>query len=679
MWQFTPYALLTLAAAVLLVMLAGFTWPRRDNRLAATFLILTLIAAFWAFTYTLEILSTTMPAKLMWVKLQWISIVSLPVVWLIFVLLYTGHERLVTPRNVLLALIVPAVSLLLAWTTPRHGLIYDNIRLDASGPYIAFVADRGWGFWLHAAYAYACLLLAAFLLFQARNKATGSERQRLSVMLFGALLPFLGNAVYLGALALGTPIYLDLTVLAFSVSALYFGLRLFQLRLIGPSPELPVSFDAPADVNYRISVDTSRERMLNIVALSLMVGAFFLLIMVLYEMVRQPVASEAFIGLLPFIVLYVIVLATAFWRTGSYVLRALGILAFFIGLGVLSINVRQWPEAGMYLLAAVVFGYLLFDVRISLAIAVAGLVAAAITLRSAGPELSVAWPVELEGQAFRIVWLAMVVALTAGSLILAEFSLRRDARTLFLRTQRLARELTREREQLEARVAERTRALETGAALSRRLSTILDQRQLVRTIIEQLGEAFNYYHVHIYLWNDDKSKLMLVGGTGEAGRNMLAAGHGLRPDQGLVGRAARTNSAVIVPDVSRSADWLPNPLLPQTRAEIAVPITFGGEVLGVLDVQQTEVDGLGPEDAQLIQAAADQAAVALRNARLVADIQHLAQQEALINAINQRIVETTDVSSAIEVAMRELSRSLGLREVTVRLQGNGGTAEHERH
>jgi GAF domain-containing protein len=166
----------------------------------------------------------------------------------------------------------------------------------------------------------------------------------------------------------------------------------------------------------------------------------------------------------------------------------------------------------------------------------------------------------------------------------------------------------------------------------------------------------------------------MVGGTGEAGQAMLVMGHTIHPSKGLVGRAYTTNQPVVAPDVRQAPDWLPNRLLPGTQAELAVPITYGNEVLGVLDAQDSEVGGLGPEDSQLLQTIAGQLAVALRNARLMAQIQQEAEQAALINTINRKIAQTTDVDAAMRVALVELSRALEAQSAAVRLhsdEGNG--------
>lgn len=231
---------------------------------------------------------------------------------------------------------------------------------------------------------------------------------------------------------------------------------------------------------------------------------------------------------------------------------------------------------------------------------------------------------------------------------------------------------------LEQRVTDRTKALSASTEVSRRLSTILDERQLVKEVVEQVQNAFDYYHVHIYLMDNKQEKLIMAGGTGEAGKTMLVKGHSIPVGKGLVGRAGETNTPILVSDTANNPDWLPNPLLPDTRAEIAVPISISDQVLGVLDVQQNIVDGLKREDVDLLQSIANQAAIALQNARTLVSAQDRASREQLISSINQKIQNETTVESALQVAVREVGRALGV-QTSVRLKTMGNKISQDRN
>jgi GAF domain-containing protein len=178
-------------------------------------------------------------------------------------------------------------------------------------------------------------------------------------------------------------------------------------------------------------------------------------------------------------------------------------------------------------------------------------------------------------------------------------------------------------ESLELQVAARTRRLEIVAALSERLSAILDVDQLLNEVVNQIKNSLDYYHAHIYLLDDRRENLVMMAGTGPAGAEMKARGHhiSLQAATSLVVRSARTSQVVTIDNVRESSDWLPNPLLPDTYSEMAVPIVLDQEVVGVLDVQEDRIAGLDDGDAGLLRSLANQVAVTIRNARLFAEVE----------------------------------------------------------
>ena len=230
---------------------------------------------------------------------------------------------------------------------------------------------------------------------------------------------------------------------------------------------------------------------------------------------------------------------------------------------------------------------------------------------------------------------------------------------------------------LEQRVAERTQALAVSIEVGRRLLTIHDQEELVTEVVEQVRDAFAYYHVHIYLLDEDGETLRLAGGTGEAGRIMLENQHQIKIGQGLVGQAAAANKVVLVPDVEQAENWLPNELLPETKAEAAVPISIGDNVLGVLDVQASQVNGLTEADADVLLSITNQVAIALQNARLLEAARERSAVEARINEINQRLLRTTTIEAALQLAAREIGRGVGASRTRVILQPDNGKNDYE--
>jgi putative methionine-R-sulfoxide reductase with GAF domain len=264
-----------------------------------------------------------------------------------------------------------------------------------------------------------------------------------------------------------------------------------------------------------------------------------------------------------------------------------------------------------------------------------------------------------------VLWLTATVSLVLGAFI-AYLLVQSGERSLIAAQQ--ANDSLREAQERQAsRIAAQARVLRTSADISRRLSTILDRNELVSAVVNQIQSAFNYYHVHVYLYGPERDELVLVGGTGEAGRALIMGHHRVPADRGLTALAAREKRSILAEDVRLHAAWLPNPLLPDTRCEAVVPILAGETVIGVLDVQQDVVGGLRSADVEMLELIAGQLAIALQNARSFEKARERARQESLVNLIGQKIQRAGTVEDVLAVAADELGKALSAERAIAEL------------
>jgi PAS domain S-box-containing protein len=186
-----------------------------------------------------------------------------------------------------------------------------------------------------------------------------------------------------------------------------------------------------------------------------------------------------------------------------------------------------------------------------------------------------------------------------------------------------------ERKRTEALITKQTADLQTVAELSTAVSTQLDTKKLLQDIVNRTKDSFNLYHVHIYLLDETGRTLQLAAGAGDVGAEMVAAGHSItyQHENSLVARAARSKQGVIVNDVTTDSGFLPNPLLPHTQSEMAVPMMAGNEVIGVLDIQADTTGYFTNADINIQTTLAAQIAVSLENARA---FEQASEQAAII-------------------------------------------------
>lgn len=200
---------------------------------------------------------------------------------------------------------------------------------------------------------------------------------------------------------------------------------------------------------------------------------------------------------------------------------------------------------------------------------------------------------------------------------------------------------------LEQRVVERTSALrdelqkgerrgkqyEAIAKVTQAINQTQNLQELLPQVSEVISRQFDFYHVGIFLNDASNEYAVLSAANSDGGQRMLKRGHQLKiGEQGIVGYVTGTNQPRIALDVGEDAAYFNNPDLPQTRSEMALPLTISGQVIGALDVQSTEPNAFSDEDVDVLSTLADQVSIALQNARLYEQTQKsLAEAEAVFH------------------------------------------------
>jgi PAS domain S-box-containing protein len=218
-----------------------------------------------------------------------------------------------------------------------------------------------------------------------------------------------------------------------------------------------------------------------------------------------------------------------------------------------------------------------------------------------------------------------------------------------------------------AELARRALQLETSAQVSREITSILDIDELLTRVVELIREAFGYYYVQIFLVDTGTNHLVLQAGSGEIGRQFKSQGKSLEISTGsLNGEVAQTNEALMVNDLSQEPRYLAEELLPDTMSELVIPLRIGGQVIGTLDVQSTELNAFGEGDLLVIQSLGDQVAIAIENACLYDRSREL----AVLEERNRLARELHD-----SITQSLFSLDLHARAITTYLKRNPQQAE----
>ncbi|TLN26669.1 GAF domain-containing protein, partial [bacterium] len=194
----------------------------------------------------------------------------------------------------------------------------------------------------------------------------------------------------------------------------------------------------------------------------------------------------------------------------------------------------------------------------------------------------------------------------------------------------------------------RAQRLLTASEIARDTSGLLDLEVLLKNAVNLVLDRFGFYHASIFLIDPLGEDAILRESTGDAGARMMSIGHKLAVGStSIVGQATSRSESLVVNEVRRYENYYPNPLLPDTRAEMALPLKMGSRVLGALDVQSNKVNAFSDEDVHTLQILADQLAIAIINAELYTSAQETLAQHRFLHQISAAASSSQNVEDAL--------------------------------
>ncbi len=230
---FNPYSITLLLFGIAAVFMSIIVF-RRSGEAVSQFAYITLGIAIWSIAYSFELSSIEYSRMIFWLRIEYIGIAFLPVMWLQFIIKFIGKNHWLTIPRIAILYIIPSITFLSVWTNHYHHLFYTNISIDDFTHFPLLALEVGPIYVVHAIYFYTLLITGLILLVQKFIRADKVYKRQNYVIIIAALIPWLVNVTYLfNYRPFG---HIDLTPYAFSVTCLITSIGLVQLKLFDIIP-----------------------------------------------------------------------------------------------------------------------------------------------------------------------------------------------------------------------------------------------------------------------------------------------------------------------------------------------------------------------------------------------------------------------------------------------------------
>ena len=173
-----------------------------------------------------------------------------------------------------------------------------------------------------------------------------------------------------------------------------------------------------------------------------------------------------------------------------------------------------------------------------------------------------------------------------------------------------------ERKKSEEILKRRNDYLAASSEIGRLVTSTLDLNTIFTRTVSLISERFGFYFAAIYTIEETGFNARFQEGTGNAGEKMKALRHSVVVGSAsVIGKVADSGEPLLVNDTDAEPLYHPNPLLLDTRSQVAIPLRIGMRIVGVIDIQSTQTYAFTQDDISVLQSLADQVAVAIDNAR----------------------------------------------------------------
>ncbi len=179
----------------------------------------------------------------------------------------------------------------------------------------------------------------------------------------------------------------------------------------------------------------------------------------------------------------------------------------------------------------------------------------------------------------------------------------------------VARDIT-ERKTAEDAIRRRNEYLAVSAEIGKLVTSTLDLNSIFARTVNLIKDRFHFDSAGIYIVEETGFNAVLREATGTAGAEMKSRNYSHQVNtKSVVGKVATEGQAVVVNDITTDPLHIYNPLLPDIKAEAAIPLRIGNRIIGVIHIQAVRKDVFTEDEISVLQTLADQVAVAIDNAR----------------------------------------------------------------